>query len=171
MNVVSNKGEKLEARVLLDNGSTSNFITEAFFSRLGLPRRSTSSTITGINNQISTSTQSCNLILESGNNLFKVNINCFILPEITKIMPTSLLNIKNISIPSDIQLADPTFYIPSAIDILVGAEIFWSILGNASINLGKNKPKISETKLRVDSVRLYSSSIAFIAFIRIITSL
>ncbi|CAH0715181.1 unnamed protein product, partial [Brenthis ino] len=46
--VVSNDGKKYSARVLLDNGSTSNFITESFCTKLGLFRRDASSTtITG----------------------------------------------------------------------------------------------------------------------------
>lgn len=145
--VVVRDGESLDARILLDNGSTANFITSSLCDRLRLPRRSASSIVSGINNQSSTSTQSCNLIIESYNGKYKENINCFILPEITKILPTSVIDISHLPIPTDLHLADPTYYIPSAIDILVGAEVFWNVLGNACINLGKNQPKLCDTKL------------------------
>ncbi|KAF9811232.1 hypothetical protein SFRURICE_002601 [Spodoptera frugiperda] len=46
-----------------------------------------------------------------------------------------------------ISLADPSFNTPSAVDILLGADIFWSVLCNNSIDLGKNQPKLYETKL------------------------
>lgn len=145
--VVSNDGKKFDARVLLDNGSTANFITQKLCDKLRLPRRSTSSTVTGINNQTSFSAQSCDFTIESYNGSYKANINCFILPEITKILPSSLIDIKSIPIPSAIQLADPSFHIPSVIDVLVGAEVFWNVLGTASINLGKQQPTLRETKL------------------------
>ncbi|XP_028156849.1 uncharacterized protein LOC114350305 isoform X2 [Ostrinia furnacalis] len=144
---VVSEGKRFDARILLDNGSTANFITSSFCDRLRLPRRSASSTVTGINSQSSISTQSCNLVMESFDGNYKAEINCFILPEITKTLPSSLIDIAKIPIPSSIILADPCFHIPSAIDILVGAEIFWSVLGNACINLGKNQPKLCDTKL------------------------
>nr|XP_049699604.1 uncharacterized protein LOC126053427 isoform X5 [Helicoverpa armigera] len=43
--VVSTRGEKFDARILLDNGSTANFITETLCHKLGLPRRNVNSTI------------------------------------------------------------------------------------------------------------------------------
>ncbi|KAJ2951417.1 hypothetical protein O0L34_g13561 [Tuta absoluta] len=46
----------------------------------------------------------------------------------------------------DINLADPSFNIPSTIDILVGAHIFWQVLGTNKIELGKKKPTLFETK-------------------------
>ncbi|KAL0879208.1 hypothetical protein ABMA27_002991 [Loxostege sticticalis] len=43
---VVSDGKKFSARILLDNGSTANFITSSFCDRLRLPRRSASSTVT-----------------------------------------------------------------------------------------------------------------------------
>ncbi|XP_041968416.1 uncharacterized protein LOC121725479 [Aricia agestis] len=54
--VVSSNGEKHTARMLLDNGSTSNFITESLCDKLNLPRSSASSMVTGINNLITEDT-------------------------------------------------------------------------------------------------------------------
>ncbi|CAH2071836.1 unnamed protein product, partial [Iphiclides podalirius] len=44
--VVSHDGQQLHARILLDNGSTANFITQDLCCRLGLSRHGTSSTVT-----------------------------------------------------------------------------------------------------------------------------
>ncbi|XP_037293857.1 uncharacterized protein LOC115451461 isoform X1 [Manduca sexta] len=145
--VADSKGDKHDARLLLDNGSTANFITDGLCTKLGLSRSSSDCTVTGINNQISNSTQSCNLILESRYGDYRVDLHCLILPEITKTLPSTFINIKQIALPSGIQLADQLFYKPAAIDILVGAEIFWNVLGSSSIDLGKNQPKLYETKL------------------------
>ncbi|CAB3242550.1 unnamed protein product [Arctia plantaginis] len=144
--VVDSRGNKVDARILLDNGSTANFITQTLCDELGLPRRDTSSMVTGICNQTTVSRQSCDLTLESRSGDYKLNINCFVLPEIAKV-PSLSIDFRSIPLPSHIQLADPTFFISSAVDILVGAEVFWDILGSAHINLGKNKPIIRDTKL------------------------
>ena len=69
------------------------------------------------------------------------------LPSITTLLPTTYVNVNDIQIPSGLHLADPSFHIPSTIDILVGAEIFWSVIGTNRISLGRNKPSLFETKL------------------------
>ncbi|XP_048485179.1 uncharacterized protein LOC105383070 isoform X2 [Plutella xylostella] len=44
-------GRLHKARLLLDNGSTANFVTDRLCTKLGLVRRDTGSTVTGIDNQ------------------------------------------------------------------------------------------------------------------------
>ncbi|XP_050359649.1 uncharacterized protein LOC126779579 isoform X1 [Nymphalis io] len=146
VNVIGASGKKYTARLLLDNGSTANFVTQTFFEKLGLLRRGTSTRVTGINNRISTSTQSCHLLIESLCCAYTVDIECHILPEITKVLPSSFVHINHVSIPSGLKLADPNFNVPSAVDILVGAEVFWKVLSKNYIDLGKNLPKLHETR-------------------------
>ncbi|XP_075990291.1 uncharacterized protein LOC142985934 [Anticarsia gemmatalis] len=76
VNVISHTGKKYAARLLLDNGSTANFVTHSLTEKLGLT------------------------------------------------------------------LADPNFNVPSAVDVLVGAEVFWNVIGSNTIDLGKNLPKL-----------------------------
>lgn len=143
--VVGAGGQRFDARILLDNGSTANFATHALCNKLQVPRRNNSSTVSGINGQTCNSKQSCNLTIESNNSEYKVNIDCHILPEVTKILPSTFLSIETVPFPTQINLADPTFNVPSVVDILVGAEVFWNVLGHSSIDLGKNQPKLRET--------------------------
>lgn len=145
--VLDSKGDVRSARLLLDNGSSANFVTESLCGKLGLSRRSASSTVTGINNNTTNITQSCSLKIMSHYNDYSFTVDCLILPHITKSLPSSYIDIGHIPLPMGISLADPTFNVPSAIDILVGADVFWSVLGNNSIDLGKNQPKLCETKL------------------------
>ncbi|XP_013175644.1 PREDICTED: uncharacterized protein LOC106123780 [Papilio xuthus] len=145
--VIDDNGNSIDARLLLDNGSTANFITQSLCSKLKLPTRSVSSEINGINNQSLTSTQVCNLTIQSQCCRYRTNIDCYILPEITKILPSTLIDVSQLSMPADLHLADPTFNIPSVVDILVGAEVFWDVIYNKSINLGKHKPKLVKSKL------------------------
>ncbi|XP_073949686.1 uncharacterized protein [Choristoneura fumiferana] len=141
------KGTKHIARILLDNGSTTNFVTEKLRSKLQLPLSSTSSTVTGINNSCSKSTQSCKLTIHSMTGGYKTELRCLVLPEITKLLPSSYINKRELQIPSHIQLGDPSFNIPSVIDILAGAEIFWDVIGSSRISLGKRQPILYDSKL------------------------
>ncbi|KAF9799970.1 hypothetical protein SFRURICE_020459 [Spodoptera frugiperda] len=69
---VSGSGERCAARILLDNGSTANFITDKLCNKLRLSKDDTRSTITGVGNQTSTSAQSCNLTIESINGDYSI---------------------------------------------------------------------------------------------------
>lgn len=145
--VYDKNGDKHTARLLLDNGSTANFMTQELCGKLGLSKHGTRSTVTSICNQSCKSTQSCNITIESFYGDYKVDINCLLLPQITKLLPSKLVRSDTIPIPSGIRLADPSFNVPAAVDILVGAEMFWNVLCNNSINLGNNQPKLYETRL------------------------
>lgn len=145
--VIDCQGGAHTARILLDNGSTANFITSALCDKLGVLKRNETSTVTGVNNQTCTTSQCCQIQIQSFTGIFKCDLTCFILQKITTMLPSTYININNINLPTDITLADPTFHLPSVIDILVGAEVFWNILGNNSIDLGKHQPKLFETKL------------------------
>ncbi|XP_061719560.1 uncharacterized protein LOC133526796 [Cydia pomonella] len=136
-----------EARLLLDNGASSNFVTRDLCRQLGLATSSAGATITGINEQLSHCPESCNITIQSLNSNYTTTVNCYVAEVINKSLPPCRIDLTNIPIPAGITLADPSFYEPSAIDILVGAEVFWDVLGSANIKLGKNKPQLRETSL------------------------
>lgn len=145
--VYDSKGKGHDARLLLDNGSTANLITQELCSKLGLSRRASGSTVTGICNQNTKTSQSCSIKVKSKFSDYELNLDCILVPQITKSLPSRFINIDSIPIPTGIQLADPYFNIPAAIDILVGAETFWNVICNNSIDLGKSQPKLCETRL------------------------
>ncbi|XP_026332427.1 uncharacterized protein LOC113239588 [Hyposmocoma kahamanoa] len=58
-----------------------------------------------------------------------VTLSCLVLEELTGYLPKQTINLQNIKLPKDIQLADPTFDRPSPVQVLIGADIFWDILG------------------------------------------
>ncbi|KAJ0177755.1 hypothetical protein K1T71_006628 [Dendrolimus kikuchii] len=140
-------GHPHAVRLLLDNGSTSNFVTQHLCEKLGLVRRNTSSTVSGINNSLSYTTESCNLTIESYYGDYRLNINCHVLPELTKSLPSTYFDTSILHLPVGIHLADPSCNVPSPIDILVGAEVFWDVLTSNHIDLGKKLPKLHESKL------------------------
>lgn len=144
--ILDSKGEPRTARLLLDNGSTTNFITEDLCSKLNLKTININSRISGINNQSSESLKACSITILSIHSNFKTTIDSFVLPKITSAIPSIRIH-TTIDIPKHINLADPSYFTPASIDILVGADTFWAVLGSEKIQLGKNKPTLYETKL------------------------
>lgn len=58
----------------------------------------------------------------------KFNISCCVLDKITNNMPHYTLIRENIAIPPGRMLADPHFNVPGQIDILLGADVYYSIV-------------------------------------------
>ncbi|XP_047520275.1 uncharacterized protein LOC125059771 [Pieris napi] len=134
-------------RVVLDSGSTSSLLSYRMFQQLNLSYNKISQSVQGINNAITQIDKMCNLRFKSLDDSFTCNINCFILPSLTDSVPNSTVNILNLNIPTNICLADPHFYKPASIDLILGADVFWNIVGNQRIELGDNKPTLCETRL------------------------
>lgn len=146
--VVDSEGKTHKVRALLDNGSTSSFLTEKLHSQLKLPNQKTSISVQGLNKQNSQITKTCDVNIASlTNSGYTKKVSCLIVPQITQFLPTNRINIESFKIPQHIHLADPSFHLPSEVQMLLGADIFWQVLGSNHISLGKNKPTLNETKL------------------------
>lgn len=135
------------ARAVLDSGSTSCLMTEAMCRRLNLPVESVNKTIQGVNNATYRIGKRCNATMKSLNDNFSLGLQCFVLPTITDNVPCRQVDISNLNIPSDLCLADPNFYVPADVDLLLGADVFWDLLGSQHIKLGVGKPILHESRL------------------------
>lgn len=142
----SNNKEHI-ARAILDSGSTSCLMSETLYNQLNLRTIHVNQSVIGINNISSQLNKMCRLTIKSLNETYSSNVQCFILPSITDNVPSCQVNLTNINIPKDICLADPHFHTPAAIDIILGADVFWDILGSQKILLRKGGPTLFETRL------------------------
>lgn len=145
--VVDSKGNKHTARAILDNGSGINIASDALCSKLGLPRRNVSSTVSGFHNHVSHSTQSCSITIESLNSSYRTNLDCHIFTNVTSAVPITYIDTKHIRIPSGLCLSDPSYNIPAKVDLLIGADTFWDVLGSQKISLGKHLPELRSSEL------------------------
>lgn len=135
------------ARALLDAGSQSSFMTEKLKRKLGtINRDSDSIIISGINNVHVPITDRCDITVRSLTSAFSTNLKCLVVPEITGQLPNVTVNVSNLNLP-DVDLADPNFFDPSDIDMLLGADIFYDILLTGKFRLGPNMPVLQSTKL------------------------
>ena len=145
--ILGKNGSLHIARALLDNGSQSTFITASLCNKLQLVTRNFKLEIAGLNQTNSTCNKTCNLELYSNREKFRGKLSCFVIDTITDELPNKELNKASLKIPNNIELADPDFNKPSKIDILIGADLFWSLIGKGRILLGQNGPTLQETTL------------------------
>ncbi|XP_058979466.1 uncharacterized protein LOC101899042 [Musca domestica] len=116
-------GRLQPARALFDSGSHATFITEACAQRLRIPRKPASLTVTGIGTSQGGGVKGeVDLILcpKTSTNLF--NIIALVLPKLTNDLPS--VEIPTVSWPhiENLRLADPHFYHPGPIDLLIGVD-------------------------------------------------
>ncbi|XP_018373062.1 PREDICTED: uncharacterized protein LOC108767595 [Trachymyrmex cornetzi] len=78
---------------------------------------------------------------------YETNVHLLVINQITQLIPSKLINIKFLNLPQDIELAEPTFHKPQDVEILLGATVFWEVLGTDRIQLGTKQPILQATKL------------------------
>ncbi|XP_045775405.1 uncharacterized protein LOC123874204 isoform X2 [Maniola jurtina] len=132
--------EKVTVRALLDSGSQSSFLTTAVKQGLGLPSQKIDTKIIGIGDtKLNVLSERCLVHIKSKHSSFNTTISCLVLPKLTGQLPKIAFDITRLNI-SNFQLADPTFNIPSDIDVILGAELFWCIIGTEQRSLGHLRP-------------------------------
>ncbi|GBO34178.1 hypothetical protein AVEN_160610-1 [Araneus ventricosus] len=68
-----------------------------------------------------------------------------VLPRITDFSPATRLDVSNLKIPENIQLADETFYIPQKVDLLLGCELFFEFIKADKIRLNDSRLILQDT--------------------------
>ena len=143
---VKNKfNQYVPCRMLLDSASQVNFITERCVQRLKLARHQSATSIQGINNVNTATHHSVSIHLRSRRTDWHTSLTCAVLPSITS-SPATKLDTTTWNLPSDILLADEHFDRPSAIDLLIGADLFYEIL-LSNQRTRKGYPFLQETVL------------------------
>ncbi|XP_028152827.2 uncharacterized protein LOC114346251 [Diabrotica virgifera virgifera] len=147
VNVFDKFGNSHKCRVLLDNGSQSNFLSEKFCDILQLSKEKINTSISGINQLTHNINFRTSLTFKSDINNFSKKISCLILPNITSNLPYIHINRSQLNVPTKLLLADQNFEKPGPVDLLIGADTFWDILSVGQIKLGPGLPIIQKTTL------------------------
>lgn len=87
------------------------------------------------------------ITLKSRFNSYVTNICCLVIDRITQAILSDRININDVQIPEEINLADPEFYKSAKIDILIGAEIFFDLICDGRIKISKAQPIWQKTTL------------------------
>lgn len=142
-----NHGKYHNVRVLLDSGSQSNFISEEVCKKFGLKKIPVEMAVVGVTQVVSKISYKCEVHIKSVHNDFQKTMSCLVIPKISDQIPSYQVNVQSLEIPKHLKLADPQFYSPGTIDLLIGAELFYSLLCVGQISLGQQNPIMQKTLL------------------------
>lgn len=140
IHIYNNNGQRYKCRAVLDSGSQLNFIDQNFAKKLGLSLYPNDFSITGVGSMTCSAKYFSKTIISSRLGSHSFNVTLHTLPVIVPALPTKMINRSTLNIPDNIidKLADPQFGVPSPIDILLGADIFFGILGSGKWSLSKH---------------------------------
>lgn len=147
VDVETASGKKVRARVLLDSGSQSNFMTKDFAKLLGIQFQSIKLPVEGLNQIETIINEALETRVYSKHTSYNMTLRFLILPHICNYVPSQRIDKRQLNIPANIKLADPEFHNPGKIDALLGAEIFYDLLCIGQIQLAGQGARITKTKL------------------------
>lgn len=137
-------GQWHAARALLDSGSEINLVTNRLALKLNCPFQPNACAIQGIGTMKQQTNVCITTNIASRISDFKAGLTCFVMDRITVPLPHSFVDPEGLNIPKQQarSLADPNFNMPGDIDLLIGAQLFYTIVGQGHISLGHNLPHL-----------------------------
>ncbi|XP_062711045.1 uncharacterized protein LOC134289057 [Aedes albopictus] len=147
VNVVDRNNRLHPCRALLDSGSQVNFITADLANCLGSERQRVDVPIRGINDVKTIAHDKVEVRFRSRVSDYQAQVQCLITPNVTGVIPSAKIDASSWNIPFGVQLADPEFYKPEKIDMLLGAELFLQLLRPGHIKIDEDFPELRETSL------------------------
>jgi hypothetical protein len=147
VNVRDAGGKWQQCRALLDVGSQSNFISESLSNLVGTSFKDVNMPVSGIgslNRNIKRVTQVEISPLNDRDNTF--DLSCLVIPKITENLPVKSFDKRRLNLPN-LRLADPSFNKSGPIDLLLGADIFWSVMLPESVKANHSHPHLQNTQL------------------------
>ena len=129
--VEAQDGSTMEARAMLDSGSSASFISEHLAQSLRLPRTSQNTRISGVAGFVRNSTQPITSFIVSSTlaPARKLVVSAVIVPRVTCDLPLHPIPFDDKwSHIAGLQLADPEFGQPGRIDLLLGVEVFAEVV-------------------------------------------
>lgn len=132
-------GNFQKVRALLDSGSQSSFVTEECIQRLGLKRSQARVSVNGFSGcEVGKTRGLSELKLCSRfDSTELIHLNAYILIELTSTIPQIQFDQNDWMFMGKADLADPEFYKPATVDIVIGAEMFFSLLRAGQIRGSK----------------------------------
>ncbi|XP_058444228.1 uncharacterized protein LOC131425933 [Malaya genurostris] len=144
INIVDDQGKVFEVRALLDSASMSNFISEKLANRLSSRQSKVEINVSGIGQSQKRLNRTVTATVRSRISSFATKLQFLIIEKPTTNLPTVPVPISAWNLPNVI-LADPKFYVPGKVDIILGGETYWELHTGKKISLGPGQPQLIET--------------------------
>ncbi|XP_058827571.1 uncharacterized protein LOC131687495 [Topomyia yanbarensis] len=133
-------GNSTLARALLDSGSQLCFISENLSQQLRFRRSREILSISGIGQATKKCKQSVVARIRSRVSAFVEEETFYVLPQVTQDLPTTKINTSSLALPQGVILADPNYFEPGSIDIIIGVGLLFDVLTADKFKLGEDGP-------------------------------
>ncbi|XP_055908033.1 uncharacterized protein LOC129942917 [Eupeodes corollae] len=142
-------GTQLILRALIDPGSQATFITEDAAQILKLKKHKTHAIVKGLGNtETGTSKYEVNFKLFSVHDSdFSVDVRALVFNNLTTTLPTQKFDASNFNHVSNLLLADPTYNTPRKVDLLIGADVYSTIILDGVVKGSTGTPVAQLTEL------------------------
>lgn len=130
-------GELFTIRALLDAGSEKTFISKRIQQNLRLPVDNHHYKISGLGGTVvSNSNSLCYVNIKSKTTNFTIKLKAIVVSKLAHLLPSKRIKCECLPDMKDFNLADPNFFKPSPIDMIIGSDYI------PSINLNGVRPNI-----------------------------
>ncbi|GFV94035.1 integrase catalytic domain-containing protein [Trichonephila clavipes] len=117
-----------EVKVILDSGSTSNFLTRSLCDLIGLKKYKTNVSVSRLNKTVIPIDSRVSVSISNKEGSYIKTLDFFLVPTITEdLVPTTKIDFNLNNIPN-LKLADKNFNIPERVQMLLGAEVFYELM-------------------------------------------
>ena len=122
------------ARALIDSGSMTHYITKRLARKLRIKLCKATAPVVGLFGETEIR-ESAQVTFQSCTSDYERVIDALVLPEFEHLHPTIRLDLKQLNIPSNVPLADPTFNEPQKVDMLLGVGLAFKMLMVGQIDI------------------------------------
>ncbi|XP_055612492.1 uncharacterized protein LOC129759094 [Uranotaenia lowii] len=147
VDVVDSSGVAFKCRALMDSGAMANFVSERLSDVLCLPKKCVNIPIVGVNGSKSIVKSRIHATVKSSETDCTFSLDFLVVPRVTGSLPSRKLDVSNWPLPKDIRLADPKFFEPNRIDMLIGSEMFYDLMEAGKIRMSAELPLLQESRL------------------------
>ncbi|XP_049542579.1 uncharacterized protein LOC125955490 [Anopheles darlingi] len=144
VDVIDEYGGIHKARALLDSGSMANFMSAALARRLIAPRHEVDVAVAGIGRASQRVKTAVVATIRSRIQSHSSLMEFLVLEAPAADVPSTPIDVSGWRLP-EVPLADPSFNIPSTIDIIIGGDSYWELHSGRKLSLGKDRPWLIET--------------------------
>lgn len=145
--IANSNGSWHQVRALLDSASQSCFISEDLVQKLGLKRQRSDVPVSGIDQIKASIKYKVKTQFKSRVTPYQEETEFLVVSRIANNSPCNPIDIENWNIPSQLILADPNFFTPGRIDVLIGTRYFYEIMKSEKVEIGRNKPMLIDSEL------------------------
>ena len=142
---VNKDGALIKGRALIDTGSTLNMVTEEFAEKLKFKLKPCQYQINTVGNNTPQKSKGTVDFYINTNDGERVSVHAQVLPQCTGKLPIAKIDIKKIPEIVGKQLADPVFHTPNPVDMILGIELFNTLMLDTRMRCGKIV--LSETRV------------------------